>query len=339
MKNIKTTSIEKLLSFYSVFSKRDYVLIVINADPDAIGSAMAIKRLLWRKVNKVTLAHVNAISRPDNIAMVRLLSVPLIHLNEVDLDKFNRFVIVDSQPDHHESFRSISFHVVIDHHPKQQHIQASFVDIRPDYGATSTILSEYLRAAKIKPSEELATAMFYGIKTDTSNFERHAIIEDVYAFQYLFHHANIHMVRKMDQADLRLDFLKYFKNAIQDMCIRNNRVYVCLGNVPNPDVCVLVADFFMRINPVTWSIVSGQSNHKLIIIFRNDGLKKHAGNLAKKCFGHLGSAGGHVSMARAEIPVDTVQSLVDLTEPKLINQWIIDQCNQMDIPSENLRKG
>ena len=39
-----------------------------------------------------------------------------------------------------------------------------FTDIRSGYGATSTILTEYLEACEADVSQRLATALLYGIK-------------------------------------------------------------------------------------------------------------------------------------------------------------------------------
>jgi len=321
---MKISASEKLNRFYECFSGSDHVLVVINADPDAIASAMAVRRLLWRRVSGVTLSHVNIIKRPDNTAMVRLLRAGLVHSDETDEKKFDRFVMVDSQPSHHEAFARFSFDAVIDHHPDTG-IKAAFTDIRPEYGATASIMTEYLRAAGIKPSAKLATALLHAIKTDTDNFERQAVNEDIRAFQFLFRYSNIHLSRKIEQADLRLDFLKYFRIALQTMRMHKGRVFVHLGAVANPDVCVVVADFFMRICSVKWSIVSGFYENKLILIFRNDGLRKDAGKTAKQGFGHLGSAGGHKSMARAEIPVQALDDLRDCSDDRKVLQWIIDR--------------
>ena len=187
---MRNSASERLRRFYEQFSSDDSVLVVINADPDAIASAMAVKRLLWRKVAGITLTNINVIKRPDNIAMIRLLGVSLIHIDEIDPKTFNRFVVVDSQPNHNEKFMQFQADIVIDHHPETG-IKVPFVDIRSNYGATATIMTEYLRAAKIKPSIKLATGLFHAIKTDTSNFERQTLIEDLRAFQFLFRHTNI----------------------------------------------------------------------------------------------------------------------------------------------------
>jgi nanoRNase/pAp phosphatase (c-di-AMP/oligoRNAs hydrolase) len=307
---------ERLKRFYNIFSGEDHVLIPINADPDAIASAMAVKRLLWRKVASVTISNVNEIKRPDNLTMIRLVGVQLTPFKEVDPTCFSRVVMVDSQPDHHEDLVELAPQVIIDHHPASYTGDAPFVDIRPKYGAVASIMCEYLRAAKIKLSVKLATSLFYAIKTDTSNFERKTIVEDLNAFQYVFHHANTAMAHRIEQAEMDMGFLKYFKRAIEERRMRSGRVIVHLGRVSHPDVCVQVADFFLRVNTVNWSIVSGLHQRKLVIIFRNDGIRKNAGILAKESFGRWGSAGGHKSAARAEVSLDAIGALVDDADRK-----------------------
>ena len=318
---------EKLRRFYGQFKNDDNVLIVINADPDAIASAMAVKRLLWRKTASVTIANINIIKRPDNLAMVKLLSVKLVFLDKIVPKQYNRVVIVDSQPNHNEAFSRFKLDVIIDHHPDTG-IKVPFQDIRPNYGATATIMTEYLRAANIKPSVKLATGLFHAIKTDTSNFERQTLVEDLKAFQFLFRHSNVHLIRKIELAEISLDFLKYFKVALDTMHKRKNRIFAHLGPVSNPDVCVIIADFFLRVESVDWSIISGLYDNKLIVIFRNDGLRKNAGKVAKESFGLIGSAGGHQSVARAEISLDALNNLCDCKDEKKLLRWIIHQVQE-----------
>lgn len=315
---------EKLRRFYDSFEGDNNVLILINADPDSIASAMAVKRLLWRRVSSVTISNINIIKRPDNIAMIRLLGVDLVPIKNIVKDSFNRFVIVDSQPNHNEIFTEYPPHVIIDHHPDTG-ASAPFVDIRPKYGATATIMTEYLRAAKIKPSSKLATGLFYAIKTDTDNFVRQTLIEDVRAFQFLYRHSNLHLINKIEQSELTVDFLKYFKIALDNKRVLKGHMFAHLGPVVNPDICVIIADFFLKISSVNWSIVSGLYSKKLIIVFRNDGLRKDAGKVAKQSFGQIGSAGGHKSMARAEIPFTDLKEVVDYKDDKKLLRWIINK--------------
>lgn len=313
---------ERLRKLYEQFSPDDRVLIPIFADPDSIGSAMAMKRLLWRKVSGVTISHINEVKRPDNLALIRLLGVNLVPFERVNPGDFTKFAIVDSQPNHHKSFAAFNYSVIVDHHPLTG-AAAPFTDIRPQYGATSSIMTEYLKAARIKPSMMLATGLFYGIKTDTSNFERQTLPEDLRAFQYLFHFINVTLARKIEYSEITIDFLKYYQIALENKCIVKNRVYVTLGPVENPDICVLIADFFMKIARIDWTFIAGLYSDRLVIIIRNNGIRKDAGRLAARGFGDIGSAGGHKSTARAEITFGNLKNLVDFRDPRRLLRWII----------------
>jgi len=311
------SNVKRLEAMLDCFSGESRVLIVINADPDAIASAMAVKRLLWRRVSEVTITYFNEISRPDNLAMIRLLEANLIPLAEINDRDFNSFVVVDSQPDHHECFAMFAYDVIIDHHPLSCDV-GKFNDIREGYGACSTMMTEYLKAAGVKPSEKLATALLLGIKTDTSGFLRQTSIEDVKAFQYLYQFANTQLFTRIEQAEFGEEHLETLAAAILKRNIVNNRIYAHVGEISNPDQCVITADFFMRISSVNWSIVSGVYGPMLIIIIRNDGLRKNAGTTAKQAFEDFGSAGGHKSMARVEIPMADLDPGLDL------GQWIME---------------
>jgi len=320
---MKRSSADRLSGFFKQFTSSDRVLVVISADPDAIACALAVRRLLAGRTAGVVISNVNQISRPDNLAMIRLLKIPLVAFSDVRTEQFAKLVIVDSQPKHNEHMAALHPQVIIDHHPDTGY-QAPFTDIRPTYGATATIMTEYLRAARIVPAQTLATALYHAIKTDTDDFKRQTLAEDLQAFQYLLRRTNIQLARRITQADLRLDYLKYFKIALQYMRLRKGRVFVHLGTVANPDVCVIIADFFMRIHTVSWSIVSGICDKKLVVIFRNDGARINAGRIAQEGFGSFGSAGGHKTMARAEINlVDSKEPGIDFKDSRRVLNWII----------------
>lgn len=288
---------------HHLFSHEDRLLILIDPDPDSIASALALKRLLWRRVSACVISPVRPITRPQNQRMVQLLGVSLTPLAELDPGDFNRKALVDNQPGHHEELGGYRYDVIIDHHPRLKETKGRLVDIRPEYGATSTILTEYLREARIKPSLKLATALYYGIKTDTSNFERPATEADVRAFHYLYGFTRTPLVRRLEFAEFNLPMLQYFQQAFNRYRIRHNRLYAFLGPVSAPDILVILAEFFLRLGDISWTIVGGIYDDRLVVIFRNDGLRKNAGRLAVQAFGRLGSAGGHAASARAEVPL------------------------------------
>lgn len=301
--NYKNTARDRLHAFWDIFEKEDEVLVVINADPDALAFAMAVKRLLRYKVTSVTITHPNEIRRLNNVAMVERLKIPLVRLKEIKIADYSKTVMVDSQPDHLPCFEKIKVDVIIDHHPVSGDWDAAFIDIRPEYGATSTMAVEYLRAAGMKPSVALATALFYGIKVDTQDFEQKSVLADGIAFRYLFNIANRDLVRKFELTDLRRSELKYFNIALSELKYSKRRYYSHIGRVRSPDVLVIVADFLNHVGEIDWVFVSGIHGEKLVVIFRCDGYRKSAGKLANRIFGSLGSAGGHKGSARAEVPL------------------------------------
>jgi nanoRNase/pAp phosphatase (c-di-AMP/oligoRNAs hydrolase) len=313
---------EKLKKFLDLFDGTSKILVVVNADPDSIASAMALKRLLWRKVHEVVIAYFNKITRPDNLAMIEYTESELVLLDDIKKEDFNAFALVDSQPDHNERFFGFDYDAIIDHHPLTND-NAQFADIRPGYGACSTIMTEYLKAAKIKPSSKLAAALMLGIKTDTSNFTRQTGLQDIKAFQFLYQTADNNIVTKVERAVLTQEDLDFLGHAIKQRKILHNRVFFHAGNISKPDELVVVADFFLTIATVNWSIISGVYEKKLIIIIRNDGLRKGAGKTAKEAFCKYGSAGGHKTMARAELDLKLIRKEIKLVNKKTLEKWII----------------
>jgi nanoRNase/pAp phosphatase (c-di-AMP/oligoRNAs hydrolase) len=269
--------------------------------------ALAVKRLLWNHVQKTLIAYIGEIQRLENQAMMELLQIPMVRINQVDLEYFNRRILVDSQPHHYEVLSRFAYDAILDHHPVMKEWEAPYVDIRPEYGATATILIEYLRAAGIKPSMKLATALFYAIKTDTANFERDAAEADVKQFRYVFQYANMNLLRKIEWSELRITDLQYFRTALERMIVTRKGIYAHVGEVESPDICVQIAEFFMRLHGMGWSFVSGVYRGKIVVIIRSDGLRKDAGKLAGRAFGSIGPAGGHRGAARAEVPMDALR--------------------------------
>lgn len=298
--------LEKLLE---LFNKNQRWLILINADPDALGSAMALKRILAGRVEQVGIAYVNEISRPDNLAMIRYLRIPIKKLTPPLVAQYDRFALVDSQPHHHPDFADLHFSVVIDHHPRVagMPVNADFVEILPEYGANATIMTEYLYNLGLRPGKLLATALLYGIKTDTQSFEREFHDNDMKAFRYLSKFYNKPLLHKIIRSEFRLEWLKYFTQAFRKMRIVGKTISIFMGKVDSSDILVILADFFLRVHGLSSTVLSGIHEDKLIIVFRGDGLRRDMGKFAKRLFGDVGSAGGHKSMARAEIPIENLE--------------------------------
>ena len=301
-----TSSAEKLKRLLELVSPDDTVAVIINADPDAMASALALKRIFWRKVKKTLVFHINVIKRADNLALVKLLKLDQEHVRNLNNSDITKWAIVDSQPHHNKQFSRYRFDIIIDHHPVDPDSTAPFLDIHEDYGATSTIMTEYLRAAKIKPSPKLATALFHGIKTDTENFARPSLPNDINAFRYLYQFANLNILKKIESSELTRKTLNSFRTAMENLTFFKDIAFIHMDRVNDPDILVLIADFFLKMAEATWCIVSGVYGQKLVVIFRNAGFRLDAGKMAKRLFGDWEAAGGHRSAARAEIPIQEI---------------------------------
>ena len=303
----------KLARLLDLFSREDDWLILITADPDAMASAMALKRIMSRRTGEVIIARTNAITRPDNLAMVRYLRVPMVPWDSTLCGFFSRFALIDSQPHHHAAFAGIPFSVVIDHHPilPENPVNAAYVDIDPRLGATSTLMTEYLRGVGIRPGTLLATALQYGIRTDTGTFTRKVTEADMRAYQSLASHADASLLTRIMRSEYLPGWLKYFSRAFASLhaCGRGHTAY--LGRVENPDILVVIADFFTRVHGLVWIAVCGvylpddcpEDEGTVVVIFRGDGRTCDVGHLAQERLSDLGFAGGHKGMARAEFPV------------------------------------
>lgn len=285
--------------------------IVITADPDALGAAMALRRILKRRVPDITIAHTNAITRPDNLAMIRYLRIPLVPWQAQMRDDFDCFMMVDSQPHHNAAFAGIDFSLVIDHHPlnAEHPVTAPFTDIRPEFGAVCTIMTRYLQSLKVRPSSLLATGMLYGIRTDTAAFERSGGEPDLQAYQWLSRHADNAILRRILRSEYLREWLPLFSRAFRSLhACSGGGAHAHLNEVNSPDLLVAIADFFTRVHGLKWVAVSGVYADTVIVIFRSDG-SRDMGALAEKAFKCYGSAGGHRALARAEFSCGLVKDV------------------------------
>jgi len=322
------TSAEKCKRLMELLSPDETWGIVMNADPDAIASALALKRLFWRKVRKVTIFHINPIERADNLALIRLLKIKMQRIRSMKGRKIRRWAIVDSQPHHHERFMNHPFDIIIDHHPIGPPVEAAFIDIKEEYGANATILTEYLRASKTIPSTRLATALFYGIKTDTDNFVRESSPNDMNAFRYLYPLANMNTIKKIESSEMSRETLKHFRFAMKQVVFIKDIAYINMEEVAHPDVLVIIADFFMKLAEAEWSVAAGIYEDRLIVILRNAGFRGDAGKTAQRLFGGWGgSAGGHKTAARAEIPLKNLVG--EIEDRSLPNRMILKELKRL----------
>jgi len=236
--------------------------------------------------------------------MIRLLEIQIDRISYNDLHKDGaRLALVDVQPPYFGATLG-RVDLVVDHHPKRTSFKARFADLRTSYGATSTIFTEYLRAAGMEPSQRLATALVYGIKTDTLFLERGSNQADLSAFNFLYPLANKAMIARIERPALPREELEAMGRALSRLQIDNSVAVIHLGEINREDVIPQMAEFCLQIEGVDWSVVSGLVQDRVVISVRNVGYVKSAGEIMKKLYDDIGSAGGHRAMAKAVVPLD-----------------------------------
>ncbi len=294
----------RVQQFQRYFNDADRVLILLHndPDPDALASGLALRNLLRRTKATAIIGALQGVTRPENLRMVNLLDIQVETIAPASLGEFDRIAMVDVQP-HYFSGLIDRVDLVIDHHPPQTGYSAVFRDIRPDYGSTSTILTDHLRAVDVNISERTATAMLYAIKSDTLFFNRQANRADLDAFSYLYPLADAALIRKMEGAEITVERLDFVKRAHETGSLQEQVFCAFLGPTPREDLIPYVADFFLQVEDVKWTVISGVVNGTLIVSVRNLGYSKNAGELVRKIFLDIGSAGGHRAMAKAVVPL------------------------------------
>ena len=319
----------RVQQYQRYFEDVDRVLILLHnePDPDAMASGLALRTLLRRTKTTAILGALQGVTRPENLRMAHLLDIHVETVTPAQFNEFDRIATVDVQPHYFgEALERVD--LVIDHHPAQDNNNAIFKDVRPDYGSTCTILTEHLRAVDFDISERIATAMLYAIKSDTLFFARQTNRVDLDAFSFLYPMADAALIRKMEGAELTLDRLDYVTRAVRDGKMANQVFSAFLGKVPREDYITYAADFFLELEDVKWTILSGVVNEMLVISVRNLGYTRNAGEFVKRWFADIGSAGGHRAMAKAVVPLHRFAEKFGASETSKMNDLIRSLADQ-----------
>jgi len=282
----------------------DRILILLHnePDPDAMASGLALRTVLHRTRQTAVIAALEGVTRPENMRMVNLLDIHVEAITAASLKEYDRIAMVDVQP-HYFGGLIDRVDLVIDHHPEQPGYTAVFKDIRADYGSTSTILTEHLRAVDVNISERTATAMLYAIKSDTLFFNRSTNRVDLEAFSYLYPLSDAALIRKMEGAEITLERLDFVLKAFKGGTLSEQVFSAFLGALPREDFIPYVADFYLQLEDVKWTVIGGIVNDSLVVSVRNLGYMKNAGEFVRRFFADIGSAGGHRAMAKAVVPM------------------------------------
>jgi nanoRNase/pAp phosphatase (c-di-AMP/oligoRNAs hydrolase) len=313
---------------------RDVIILPHNdPDPDALSAAVALKYLLEQRLGaRVTIAYHGIIGRAENRALVRYLGEPLHHITDAaELESAALVALIDTQPGAGNNPlppRTLP-DIVIDHHPwREETAGVPFADVRSTVGATATILVEYLNTADVALTSGLATALFYGIKTDTFSLGRSASPEDVAAYFKLQPLLDAEALFRVEYARVPADYFGQLHAALEAVHIYDGVIVAYMGQLAYPDLAAEIADILLRMDEADWVVCLGQHGETLIMSVRCWNRAANAGHMVQAVVGTQGIAGGHGPMAAGHIP------LGDRTAAALAEELIQRSLRYLNVPPE-----
>ena len=291
--------------------RRDLAKLLIlthdHPDPDAIASAWALAHLAQRLCGvRARIVYGGVIGRMENQTMVRALHIPVRPVKPQELAAAGPVALVDTQP----PFQNNRFParrratLVIDHHRRNPHTAADFLLIDETAGATTTLLAEALLAAGVEVSSRLATALVYGIGSETQNLGREAGPRDIAAYRAFFPKASIASLSKIQNPPRPGSFFLTLGKAVHHAFLVGRVIGVHLGPVPSQDVVAHMADFLLTHERMRWSIVTGRYDGRLYVSLRTRDRRAEAGRLLWRLLGSGTSAGGHGMIAGGSVAVE-----------------------------------
>jgi len=281
-----------------------------NPDPDAISSALALAEIA-RRANPRSLTtrifYEGNIGHQENRTFVNLLDIKMEHLTADAMQQCNFLALVDcSGPGANNDIPpQTKINIVIDHHKDGKHIatQSSFVDIRPGVGATASILTQYLQELDVPVDKRVATALLYGIRTDTKEFKRNVTPQDLNYAGFLLPLTDADLLDKIMSPSMSQETLDVIGKAIQERKIQSGYLFSNVGFVMNRDALPQAADILITLEGVNTALVYGITDNAIVISARNRDIRLHIGNALSEAFGEMGDAGGHPNMAAAALPL------------------------------------
>lgn len=297
-----------------------------NPDPDCIAAACGL-RYIFRKtmgVNSI-IAYSGIIGRAENQAMVKLLGIEMVPVAQVNIRNFSVIAMVDCQPGtgNVELPKGVHPTIVIDHHPLRKGAAlAQFSDIRRDVGSTSTIVTQYLRHLGLEVDRSVATALYYGIKSDTRDLGRQSTDSDVRATVFLFPYALLKKLARIEHPRLPREYFVELFSVLKNARFYSDAVVARIDSLGWPEMLGEFADELIQIEGVRWCLCYGQHKGSLLFSIRTVRSSQMAGLLASKLCHGLGSGGGHETFAAGKIDMTNAVKKVNDPEDILVKRFL-----------------
>lgn len=297
-------------------------------DQDALASAMGLKVLLQARNKEATIVYHGMIDKENTIMMVDVLNIEVYPIEEIDFTPEDEIIIVDGQKGNINMHDCLANEVAcIDHHKKQNTDLYLFHDIRSDVGACASIITSYFLENDIPIPTELATALVYGQRIDTSQMTRNVSDLDLDMFYHLYKIANHSQLRKFETSTMNVNDLANYQMAISDLRIYKEIGMANVGNGCSEAMIGAISDFLLTLSEIEFTLLYSYRFGGLKFSTRSTIEDIDASDIIRKALKGYGDGGGHSDMAAGFIPnIHTEDEAKKIA--KIIEQNVITLLNR-----------
>ncbi|GAB7017440.1 DHH family phosphoesterase [Halostagnicola bangensis] len=274
-----------------------------NPDPDCLASALALKRIARaQELSEIDIVYGGEISHQQNRAFVNMLNVGIEPLREVSMAEDDCLAFVDhSVPGRNTQLpKAIEPDIVVDHHPDGD-VDARFVDIRTNYGATATIFVEYCFDLELSISTRLASALLFALHRERLDFVREPTEREYEAALAVYPEADLEMLEQLYGSAFSPATIDAIGHAISTRTRRGSSLAAGVGRTSETDALPQAADYLLNLEGVDTVLVYGIVDGTIRMSARSIDPRIQAGKTLMKAFGELGTVGGHHDMAGGHI--------------------------------------
>jgi nanoRNase/pAp phosphatase (c-di-AMP/oligoRNAs hydrolase) len=273
-----------------------------SPDPDSIASAVALQAIAESLDVRAHILYEGEIGHQENRAFVNLLGIELSPLDEAALSEYDTLALVDyAKASEYTLPRDPD--VFIDHYEPDLEFDAEFMDVRPNVSSTSTILTKYIQEFDLNLSEEVATALLYGIRAETLDFKRDTTPADLTAAAYLYPFADHDTLEQVESPSLSPETLDVLAEAIQNRDVKGSHLVSNAGFIRDRDALSQAAKQLLNLEGITTTAVFAIADNTIHLVARSKDIRMNIGNLLQDAFGGTGEVVGHSTEATVEIPL------------------------------------
>lgn len=269
-------------------------------DPDALAAAFSLQYLAREGFGVETcIGYRGQVGRMENKTMVRLLRIPMHKFKPGMLTRYASIALVDTQPAFENNPFPEAGHaaLVLDQHPSVVAPRADLAIVDPDCGATCVIIAQALLQIGLPLTAPIATALAYGILSDTLDLYRVRREDTVETYLQVLHHADMRMLARIQNPVRPRKFFACLAKGILEARLYRRLVVTHLGEVDTPDRVAQVADFLLAYNRIRWCLVTGRYKGHLHASLRSTQTRVQAGEILRDVFENRDEAGGHGAIA------------------------------------------